>query len=129
MVYPELPAELRSIKYPVANALVATREPTEVDVKAIKDLKLNPGPHDGYDGAGHLPLVSARIADLLQTKPSAFCGRDERAGDRYWLSYDERFPSALLWRLCEGQISDQEIEENLGRLEARGIISLYYAYD
>ena len=69
---------LRSIKYPknryfTEKLLVATRKPIKVYVKEIENLKLNPGSHDGYQGAGGLPLVSERIADLLQTKPSASC--------------------------------------------------------
>ena len=61
---------LRSTKYPVAKGLVTLRDPVEVHVQDIKDLKLNPGIHDGYQGAGGLPLVSERIADLLQTSQS-----------------------------------------------------------
>jgi len=117
---------LRSIQYPVADALVTLRDPVRVEVKDIKDLKLNPGPYDGYKGAGSLPLVSERIADLLQTKPSASCDYDEGAGDMYWVSYDPSFPAEELQRLCEEHISDEELEK---KLKARDIFGLYYAYD
>jgi len=49
---------LRPIEYPVEDALVATRKPIRVTVKEMRELKLNPGPHDGYEGAGHIPVVS-----------------------------------------------------------------------
>lgn len=117
---------LRSIKYPVPEALVTLRDPVQVDVEDIKDLKLKPGPHDGYEGALRLPLVSERTADLPQTKPSASCHYDARAGDMYWVSYDKSFPAEELQRLCDGYISDTELEK---KLEGRDIFSLYYAYD
>jgi hypothetical protein len=117
---------LRSIKYPVANALVATSERVRLSIKEIKDLKLNPGPHDGYDGAGQLPLVSTRIADLLQTKPSASCEYGEGTGDMYLVSYDQSFPAEELQRICQEHLLDKELEK---KLEARDIFSLYYAYD
>ncbi|MBI4962542.1 MAG: hypothetical protein HY913_04635 [Desulfomonile tiedjei] len=117
---------LRSIKYPVANGLVTLRDPVQVNAEDIKDLKLNPGPHDGYKGAGRLPIVSERIADLLQTKPSASCHYDEGAGDMYWVSYDKSFAAEKLQRLCEEHNSDEELEK---KLKARDIFSLYHAYD
>ncbi|MFH1113534.1 MAG: hypothetical protein V1792_06400 [Pseudomonadota bacterium] len=116
---------LRTIKYPVAKALVTLRDPVGVNVEYIKNLRLNPGPHDGYEGAGTLPLVSERIADLLQTKPSASCHQDRGAGDMYWVSYDKSFPAEEVQRMC-GHMSDEELEK---KLEARDIFSLYYAYD
>jgi len=116
---------LRSIKYPVTKALVALRDPVEVNVQDIKDLKLNPGPHDGYKGAGDLPLVSQRTADLLQTKPSASCHNDDGVQDVYWVSYDENFPAKELQRLCDGP-PGAELEKNF---ESRDVFSLYYTYD
>jgi hypothetical protein len=115
---------LRSIKYPVANALVTLRDPVKLKIEEIRDLELNPGPHDGYGGAGTLPLVSERAADLLQTKPSASCHFDEGAGDEYWVSYDKSFPEEELKRLRTDR-PDEEIQ----RLKARDIFSLFYAYD
>lgn len=122
---------LRTIKYPVAKGLVTLRDPVEVTAKDIKDIKLNPGPHDGYNGAGSLPLVSERIADLLQSKPSAYCHYDAHMGDMYWVSYDLSFPAEELQRLCEEYalpFSDVD-EEVKNKLKARDIFSLYYAYD
>jgi hypothetical protein len=119
---------LRSIKYPVAKGLVTLRDPVRVNVEDIKYVNLNPGPHDGYNGAGSLPPVSERIADLLQTKPSASCHFDEVAGDQYWVSYDKSFPEQELNRLCEPRPIDRPDEE-IQRLKARDIFSLYYAYD
>jgi hypothetical protein len=120
---------LRSIKYPVASQLVTLRDPVKVNVKDLKDLKLNPGPHDGYEGAGRLPLVSERIADLLQTKPSASCHYDAGAGDMYWVSYDKSFPEEELKRLCDERLPTDRPDEEIQRLKARDILSLYYAYD
>ncbi len=80
---------LRSIRYPVAKGLVTLRDRVSVKVWDIESVKLNPGPHDGYSGAGRLPLVSERVADLLQTKPAASCHFDTGAGDEYWVSYDK----------------------------------------
>ena len=117
---------LRSIKYPVENALVTLRDPVGVNVEDIKDLKLNPGPHDGYNGAGDLPLVSKRIADLLQIKPSASCHKYTGAGDVYWVSYDKSFPAKELQRLCEHHML---AEEKKNSLKEKDIFSLYYAYD
>jgi hypothetical protein len=123
---------LRSIKYPVANALVTFRDPVEVNVEDIKDLKLSPGPHDGYDGAGVLPVVSQKIADLLQTKPSSFCERDHGTFVEYWISYDDSFPEDELQRLCGDELCDKQgnldkkIEDDLS---TRNIFSLSYAYD
>ncbi len=78
---------LRAIKYPIENALVATREPTRVYVKEIQNLKMSPGPYDGYHGASGLQVESPRIADLLQTKPAASCCYDEGVADVCWVSY------------------------------------------
>jgi len=117
---------LRSIEYPVKDALVATREPIRLSVKEILELKLKPGNHDGYDGAGHIPVVSSRIADLLQAKPIASCGYDASVADVYWVSYDKSFPAEELSRLCEQRISGEEIRNGL---EARDIIKLYFSYD
>ncbi len=117
---------VRSIKYPVKNRLLATRAPTVLKVKDIRYVKLNPGPHDGYKGAGRLPLVSRRIADLLRTKPVASCNYNSGAADVYWVSYDKSFPKAELRRLCEQQQSDEEVVK---RLKARDIFSLHYDYD
>lgn len=117
---------LQSINYPIKDALVATRDPVGVYVKDIQELKLNPGPHDGYEGAGSLPVVSPRIADLLQTKPSASCNYEDSVVDAYWVSYDESFPAEELRRLCEQRVSDKKIAESL---EARDVISLYFFYD
>jgi hypothetical protein len=113
---------LRSIKYPVANALVTLRDPIRVNKEDIKDLKVNPGPHDGYDGAGRLPLVSERIDDLLQTKPSAVCEYDAGLADGYCISYDKNFPKKELERLCR----DDKARK---RLQSRDIFCLYWAYD
>jgi len=120
---------VRSIKYPKADLLVSLREPIEVNAKQIKDIKLNPGPHDGYQGAGGLPIVSERIADLLQTKPSASCYFDEGAGDEYWVSYDKSFPEEELKRLCDERLPTDRPDEEIQRLKARDIFRLYYAYD
>jgi hypothetical protein len=117
---------LRSIKYPVKDALVAIRKPVSLSVKDIEDLKLDPGPHDGYDGAGLLPLVSPRVADLLQTKPVASCHYDGSVVDVYWVSYDESFPAGELKRLCDERVSDKEIEKNL---KARDVFPLFFSYD
>ncbi len=97
-----------------------------MNVEDIKDLKLNPGPHDGYEGAGCLPLVSERIADLLQTKPSASCHFDAGAGDMYWVSYDKGFPAEEFQRLCEGHMLDEELDK---KLRGTDVFGLYYAYD
>ncbi len=121
----EVYTHLRSIRYPVAKALVTLREPVVVTVKDIQHVKLYPGPHDGYEGAGSLPLVSERIAGLLQTKPSASCHHDEGAGDMYWVSYDKSFLAEEIQRLCKYQLSDKEKT----KLKERDIFSLYYAYD
>jgi hypothetical protein len=119
---------LRSIRYPVAKGLVALRDPVRVTVKDIKALKLHPGPHDGYQGAGDVPLVTERIADLLQTKPNASCDFDVGAGDVYWVSYDASFPADELQRLCERYVVEPDLEVEK-RLEGRDVFSLYYAYD
>jgi hypothetical protein len=117
---------LRSIKYPVAKGLVTLRDPVQVNVWEIEHVKLNPGPHDEYNGAGSLPLVSERVADLLQTKPAASCLFDKGPGDEYWVSYDKSFPKKELKRLCdESPWRSEEIQ----RLKARDIFRLYYAYD
>lgn len=116
---------LRSIEYPLAKGLVTTRDPIQVKVREIQDLKLNPGPHDGYHGAGSLPLVSPRIADLLQTKPEASCDYDDGGADVYWVSYDKSFPAEELRRLCEQRVTGEETD----KLEGRDIISLYFFYD
>lgn len=118
---------LRSIKYPAKNALVAIRGPIVLKVIDIREVKLNPGPHDGYVGAGSLPLVSRRIADLLRTKPVASCQYEEATTYVYWVSYDKSFPEAELRRLCEQQgESDKEVVK---RLKARDIFSLRYDWD
>ena len=118
---------LRSIKYPLAKGLVALRDSVWVNVEDIKDLKLNPGPYNGYEGAGSLPLVTERIADLLQTKPSSFCERDLSTFVKYWISYDDSFPEDELLRLCEEQGNlDKKTEDDLS---TRNIFSLSYAYD
>ncbi len=72
---------IRSIKYPVAKGLVTLRNSVRVNVWEIECVKLKPGPHDGYIGAGSLPLVSERVADLLQTKPAASCHNDSGWAD------------------------------------------------
>ncbi|MEW6114113.1 MAG: hypothetical protein AB1664_18410 [Thermodesulfobacteriota bacterium] len=117
---------LRSVKYPVKNHLVAIREPIGIGVKDIQEIKLNPGPFDGYDGATELPVVSPRVADLLQTRPASFCVYDDSVADVYWVSYDKGFPAEELKRLCEERISDEEIEK---KLAARDIFPLYFFYD
>jgi hypothetical protein len=121
----EVYTHIRSIKYPDDKALVTTRRPIRVEINEIKDVKLNPGPHDGYGGAGDLPVVSPRIADLLQTKPVASCEYGEGLADVYLLSYDKSFPSEELQRLCEQGISDEQVKN----LEARDIIRLVYPFD
>ena len=118
---------LRSIKYPVAKRLVTLRNSVQVNVWDIEYVKLNPGPHDGYIGAGRLPLVPERIADLLQTKPAASCHNDTGGGDEYWVSYDKSFPKKELKRLCDEP--PPRPDEEIRRLKARDIFSLYYAYD
>jgi|WetSurMetagenome_2_1015567.scaffolds.fasta_scaffold549354_1 hypothetical protein len=94
-------------------------------VKEIQNVEINPGPHDKYNGAGNLPVVSRRIADLLQTKPVASCWYGD-AGDVYWVSYDKSFPAQELRGLCEGPISGEGIEK---RFKGKDIIQLYYAND
>jgi hypothetical protein len=119
--------DLRSIKYPVAKGLVTLRDPVRANVWQIEYVKLNPGPHDGYNGAGRLPLVSERIADLLQTKPFASCHNDTGWADKYWVSYDKSFPKEELKRLCDKP--SRKWDEEIQRLKARDIFRLYYAYD
>jgi hypothetical protein len=114
---------LRSIKYPWA-AVVTTNEPIKLGIGEIEDIKLTPGPHDGYGGAGDIPLVSPRFADLLQTKPAASCESGD--GFAYWVSYDRSFPEEELRRLCEQFESDEEVVK---KLKARDIFSLYFAGD
>ncbi|MEJ2718836.1 MAG: hypothetical protein P8182_17190, partial [Deltaproteobacteria bacterium] len=115
-------------KYPIEKALVATREPISVNVNEIKEVKLIPGPLDGYGGARGIPLVAPRIADLLQTKPSASCRIDYECGlaDCFWVSYDKSFPAEELRRLCETEGSDKKIVKSL---KARDIFSLSFPFD
>jgi hypothetical protein len=116
---------LRSIEYPVKNHLVAIRESVGIGVKDIQEIKLYQGPFDGYDGATDLPVVSPRVADLLQTKPASFCVYDESVADVYWVSYEKSFPAEELKRLCERGISEEEVK----KLAARDIFALYFFYD
>ncbi|MEW6352402.1 MAG: hypothetical protein AB1646_25400 [Thermodesulfobacteriota bacterium] len=118
---------LRSIKYPVRNLLVATRECLPVLVREVEEIKLNPGPHDDYAGAGSIPVVSPRVADLLQTKPLASCHFDAGISDDYWLSYDPDFSTARLKQLCENKEQGSEgVQDLSGR---RNVIHLSFPFD
>ncbi len=46
---------------------------------------------------------------------------------RYWVSYDKSFPKKELKRLCDEP--PPRPDEEIRRLKARDIFSLYYAYD
>jgi len=120
--------QLRSIKYPRNGALVATRERVSLSVKDIKELQLKPGPHDGYEGAGYIPQVSEKMADLLQTKPVASCEYDMGLADVYWVSYDKNFPAKELQLLCSDEKATLSKKE-LTSFAARGVFELYFAYD
>jgi hypothetical protein len=115
---------VRSVKYP-PKRVVATRQPIVVKVKKIRDVELNPGSHDGYCGAGSLPVVSLRIARLLQTKPMASCVYEEGSAEVNLLSYDRSFRAEEFKRLCEKRISDEEFE----KMNMENVIRLEYAYD
>ncbi len=120
-------ANLRPIEFPHANALVTLQKGATVPVKDIQELRLKPGPYDGYAGAGDIPVVSSRIADLLQTKPVASCHGDTGMADVYWVSYNKGITAKQLDCLCKEQwISLIDYGENL---ERNNVVKLVFPYD
>jgi hypothetical protein len=93
---------LKSIKYPI-NGVVATQKPLRIPISDVKQLIAKPGGFEGVDGATRLPVVSERIADLLQTPPEAFCTWDANVADVYWVSYNKNIPKAQIDCLCARQ--------------------------
>ena len=98
----DLYTDLEKVVYPIQEALVTKKEPLLIPAGEIIRLLAKPGPHDGYRGAGNIPLVSPKIATLLHTKPNALCEGDEGGViSFYWLAYNERISQEdLLW-LCK----------------------------
>ncbi len=120
--------ELEKVNYPFAGAVVALKEPSQIALEKIIQILPKPGPFEGYKGAGAIPVVSTKVARLLQSKPNAICeGDDGGVATIYWIAYNERVSQKDIDVLCNEPWID--LIDNSDRLQESGIFRLIFAYD
>lgn len=120
--------DLEKVPYPFKGAVVATKEPLRLPLEKIKRVVAKPGPHEGYQGAGAIPLVSSEIAKLLHSKPHASCEGDAGGVTAvYWLAYTESISRKDIEWLCKEPWT--ELIENSNLLGGNHIFRLDFPYD
>jgi hypothetical protein len=120
-------SDIRTITYPDSGLRVSVGQPRTIVVDSISSLKLRPGVHDGYEGAGNIPVVSERTAQSLLTKPVAICSGEGALSTIYWISYNQRFGEEELRCLCHPELINyigwsEDFERNK-------LVRLEFAYD
>ncbi|MFZ2445656.1 MAG: hypothetical protein WAW37_04820 [Syntrophobacteraceae bacterium] len=124
----DLYTDLEKVPYPFKGAVVTTKEPLRLPVERIIHVFAKPGPHDGYRGAGAIPLVSSEIVKLLHSKPHASCKGDAGGVTAvYWLAYAEFISQKDIDCLCGEPWT--ELIENCKLLQANHIFRLDFPYD
>ncbi len=117
---------LRTIKFPI-KGIVATKDPMVIRIPEIKRLVAKPGAFEGMAGATRLPLVSERIARLLQMPPEGYCTYDASVADVYWVSYNKNITKAQIDCLCEKQA--EEVTDCGISSHTADVFDLHFFYD
>jgi hypothetical protein len=119
--------DIRAINYPDSGLKVSVGLQREIPVDSISHIKLKAGVHDGYVGAGRIPVVSERTAQMLLTKPVATCTGKGPLSIVTWLSYNQRFGKEELDCLCNPELID--LIQWSRDFEGNKLVRLEFSYD
>lgn len=120
-------SDIRTITYPDSGLKISVGQPRTVPVESISSIELRPGVHDGYEGAGNIPVVSERTAQSLLTEPVATCRGEGALSIVYWISYNQRFGKEELRCLCNPKLINHIRWSD--DFERNKFIRLEFAYD
>lgn len=120
-------SDIRTISFPDSGLKVSVGLPQRIPVDSISTIHLKPGVHDGYVGAGEIPVVSTRTAQSLLTRPVASCNGQGPLSIIYWVSYNQRFGEEELQCLCNPKLID--LVRWTRDFESNKLVKLEFAYD
>jgi hypothetical protein len=117
------------IRFPVTALVTRNRDLLTLRFSDVTSMSAKPMEHDGYQGAGGLPVLSMTAIRLLsESKPYASIRQDADVSDHYLISFNPEIDEPKLRKIYD-DIKNWLTNEKIKELEESRIIFFNLSYD
>lgn len=118
-----------TIRFPVTALVTGTRDSLTLRFSDVDTMSAKPMEHDGYQGAGGLPVLSLTAIRLLsESMPFASIKQDAEVVDHYLISFNPDIDETELLEIYD-KLKKWITPEKMKELEESRIIFYSVAYD
>ncbi len=118
-----------TIRFPMTALVTRNRDLLTLRFSDVETMSAKPMEHDGYQGAGGLPVHSLMAIRLLsESKPYASIKQDADVADHYLISFNPEIDEPKLRKIYD-DIKNWLTNEKIKELEESRIIFFSLAYD
>ena len=118
-----------SIRFPVTSLVTNNSDLLTLRFSVVESMSAKPMEHDGYQGAGGLPVLSLTAIRLLsESKPYASIMLDADVADHYLISFHPEIDEPKLRKIYDG-IKNGIAKDKIKELEESRIIFFIASYD
>ena len=118
-----------TIRFPITALVTTTSDLLTLRFSDVETMSAKPMEHDGYQGAGGLPVLSLTAIRLLsESKPYASIKQDADVADHYLISFNPEIDEPKLRKIYD-DIKMWLTNEKIKELEESRIIFFSLSYD
>ena len=118
-----------TIRFPTTALVTRNSDLLTLRFSDVESMSANPMEHDGYRGAGGLPVLSLTAIRLLsESKPYAFIKQDADVSDHYLISLNPEIDEPKLRKIYD-DLKNWITKDKLKELEESRIIFFSLSYD